>query len=138
MPQHALSLKQPWATLLASGLKTIEVRKWPTPRRGRILIHAAKVPDDREAAWRLVPSYLLEKAHLLGGIVGVGDLTNCVAYRTPETFAADETRHWNDPTWFQPPVLYGFVFTNLAPLPFRPYLGWMRFFEVEDEISGQP
>src|SRR5205823_6217499 len=31
---YALSLKQPWATLLAHAVKTIEVRKWPTARRG--------------------------------------------------------------------------------------------------------
>ena len=32
---YALSVKQPWATLLVHGLKTIEVRAWPTARRGR-------------------------------------------------------------------------------------------------------
>src|SRR5207245_2747235 len=34
MPEvrYALSLKQPWATLLVHGLKSIEVRRWSTPR----------------------------------------------------------------------------------------------------------
>ncbi len=40
---YALSLKQPWAALLVTGRKRIEVRNWPTARRGRILIHAARV-----------------------------------------------------------------------------------------------
>jgi hypothetical protein len=130
---YALSLKQPWAALLVHGRKTIEVRRWPSARRGLILIHAARVPDPRREAWALVPAELQEAARLNGGIVGAGDLVGCRSYRTPETFAADRGLHLNDPTWFQPPVLYGLTFTNLVPLPFRPYPGWMRFFVVEDE-----
>jgi hypothetical protein len=29
--------------------------------------------------------------------------------------------------------MYGFVFRNLRPVAFRPYTGWMRFFEVAEE-----
>lgn len=39
---RAITLHQPWATLVALGVKTIETRSWPTKYRGRILIHAAK------------------------------------------------------------------------------------------------
>jgi len=38
----ALSLKQPWAELIVSGRKTIEIRKWNTHFRGEFLIHASK------------------------------------------------------------------------------------------------
>ncbi|HVM07165.1 MAG TPA: ASCH domain-containing protein [Acidimicrobiales bacterium] len=38
----AISLWQPWASLIAYGVKTIETRSWSTPYRGRIAIHAAK------------------------------------------------------------------------------------------------
>jgi len=127
----ALSLKQPWATLLAHGLKTVEVRKWPTARRGRILIHAARVPDERVQAWALVPPELLAEARRGGGIIGQGDLLELLTYRTPEAFAADQKKHLNDPDWFQTPVLYGFSFANLSALPFRKYPGWMRFFPVD-------
>jgi hypothetical protein len=127
----ALSLKQPWATLLAHGRKTIEIRRWPTNRRGQILIHAARVPDPRPEAWALVPRELWPNAQLAGGFIGVGELTECVHYRTVETFAADREKHLNDPSWFHGPVMYGFVFANLKALPFRRYPGWMRFFEVE-------
>lgn len=142
MPEidYALSVKQPWAALLAHGLKTVEVRVWPTARRGRLLIHAARVPDPGAYAWSLVPTELRQAAALLGGIVGVGQLTDCLAYRTPELFAADRCRHLNDPAWFRPPALYGFTFTDLAPLPFRPYPGWMRFFPVGEQLPtrGKP
>lgn len=38
----ALTLTQPWATLVALGEKSIETRSWPTQYRGLLAIHAAK------------------------------------------------------------------------------------------------
>lgn len=37
-----LTLTQPWATLMALGIKTIETRSWKTNYRGTFAIHAAK------------------------------------------------------------------------------------------------
>jgi hypothetical protein len=133
---YALSVKQPWATLLVYGLKTIEIRRWPTQRRGRVLIHAGCVPDSQDWAWQQLPPQLRQAARLVGGIVGTGELTGCIAYRNAATFAADEAKHRNHPTWFQPPVLYGFTFQNVAPLEFRRYPGWVRFFRIEHETAA--
>lgn len=38
----ALTLTQPWATLVAIGAKRIETRSWSTNYRGPLAIHAAK------------------------------------------------------------------------------------------------
>jgi hypothetical protein len=38
----ALTLTQPWATLVAKGQKKIETRSWSTSYRGPLAIHAAK------------------------------------------------------------------------------------------------
>jgi hypothetical protein len=38
---RALSVKQPWASLIALGEKTIECRSWSTRYRGPLLIHAS-------------------------------------------------------------------------------------------------
>jgi activating signal cointegrator 1 len=38
----ALTLWQPWASLVAFGVKTIETRSWSTKYRGPLAIHAAK------------------------------------------------------------------------------------------------
>ena len=35
-----LTLKQPWATLVAEGIKEYEFRTWKTNYRGKVLIHA--------------------------------------------------------------------------------------------------
>jgi len=40
----AISLKQPWASMIARGDKTIETRTWPTKYRGDLLIVASKNP----------------------------------------------------------------------------------------------
>lgn len=37
---RALTITQPWASLVAHGLKRIETRSWPITRRGWIAIHA--------------------------------------------------------------------------------------------------
>lgn len=38
----ALTILQPWASLIACGAKKIETRSWPTSYRGPIAIHAGK------------------------------------------------------------------------------------------------
>lgn len=38
----ALTLTQPWATLVATGKKKVETRSWTTKYRGPLAIHAAK------------------------------------------------------------------------------------------------
>lgn len=38
----AISLWQPWATLVAIGAKQYETRHWSTPYRGPLIIHAAQ------------------------------------------------------------------------------------------------
>lgn len=40
-----LTLHQPWASLMAAGLKRVETRSWPLHYRGPLLIHAGKKWD---------------------------------------------------------------------------------------------
>lgn len=132
-PFVAISVRQPWAALLASGVKSIEIRSWPTRRRGRVLIHAGKLIDDRDEGWNRVDSpELKELAAFRGGIIGVGDLVACKGYATARAFAADVELHLNDPGWFKPPRLYGFAFRNLKTVPFHPCVGQTLFFRVDD------
>ena len=41
-----ITLKQPWATLVAEGLKNYEFRSWKYSYRGELLIHAGKGIDE--------------------------------------------------------------------------------------------
>ena len=45
-----ITIKQPWATLIAEGYKEYEFRTWYTKYRGDILIHAGKSVDKNAMA----------------------------------------------------------------------------------------
>jgi len=132
---QALSVKQPWAALLLGGVKTIEVRRWPTDRRGRVLLHASRIPDARPEGWQLLPANLRPLAELRGGIIGALTLAECKTYRHLTTFQADQPQHHNLPVWFQAPVMYGFCFTDPQILPFRVCPGQVRFFQVNEPAA---
>lgn len=81
----ALTLWQPWASLIAIGVKTIETRSWAAPKSligQRISIHAAKRPSDTEADFRFDP--VLHEHGLcftdlpLGAVVATARLVECV------------------------------------------------------------
>jgi hypothetical protein len=130
---YAISVRQPWAALLAAGVKTVEVRTWPTRRRGPVLIHAARLPDPRPEGWACVTTRALAAAaELRQGIIGAAELVGCVEYDTPERFAADADRHRNAPGWFRPPRVYGLVLAAARPVAFYNIPGNTGFFRVEN------
>lgn len=60
----ALSLTQPWATLVALGEKRIETRSWRTDYRGPLAIHAAKgLPKEAKVLFLCVPFHELLTRH---------------------------------------------------------------------------
>ena len=52
---RALSVRQPWASLIASGRKTVELRSWATKYRGPLLILAGSSVWRGEHAWPIGP-----------------------------------------------------------------------------------
>jgi hypothetical protein len=56
----ALSIKQPWANMIAAGEKTIETRTWATPYRGQLLIVSSKKPDIEPAGFALATAVLVD------------------------------------------------------------------------------
>jgi hypothetical protein len=91
---QAVTLWQPWASLVAIGAKEYETRNWAPKYRGPLAIHAAKRRDWREQGrhFGMEPfkSVLLKAGYLkfedlpFGAVVAVGELT--AIYRT-ETVA---------------------------------------------------
>lgn len=89
----AITLTQPWASLVAIGAKRIETRGWRTPYRGPLAIHAAKgfPADARDFTYSkvvrelLLPQYQgdaqLDKRLPLGCIVATCKLVSCVPTR---------------------------------------------------------
>ncbi len=66
MIKKCLSLKQPYAELIVSGKKAIELRTWNTKFRGEFLIHASK-KIDKEACER---NKIDPKSLITGAIIG--------------------------------------------------------------------
>lgn len=58
--KKAISLKQPWAWLVAKGYKPLEFRERPSSFRGECYIHASKTFDDKGYEW------LSRRSHLPG------------------------------------------------------------------------
>lgn len=77
----ALSIKQPYAYLIATGVKDIENRTWKTNFRGRIYIHATKripLKNFEKMVINLgIPCYQKE-TYIEGAIIGEVDIIDCV------------------------------------------------------------
>lgn len=80
-----LSVKQPWADLLVSGLKDIENRTWATKYRGKLLIHASTRPDKGlfdnltfDQLYSLPRTYISNCNLQYGSIIGMVELIDCV------------------------------------------------------------
>jgi len=119
----ALSLKQPYAELVVSGKKTIELRKWNTEFRGEFLVHASKKPDE-EAMLRFGFKNLP-----LGGIVGKAVLSNVKHYFNDEEHRKDKDKHLASSTWGN----CGFILEKAQRLPFSPCRGALNFWEFKDK-----
>jgi hypothetical protein len=114
-----LSVRQPWAYLIAHGFKPVENRNWQTKVRGPILIHASKSFDKEGYEWvrETFPEIAMPQPHEFerDGIVGMADLyAVATASSSP---------------WFFGP--FGFCLRDARPLPFVPMLGRLGFFETE-------
>jgi len=114
----ALSIKQPWAWLIANGHKDIENRTWQTNYRGEFLIHAGKNFDLDGYDWlkeqQIVDELPRAYTYQRGGIVGIATIVDCV------------TAH--DSKWFAGP--YGFVLNETRPLQFDKCKGKLKFFNI--------
>ncbi|MFY9223230.1 MAG: 2-oxoglutarate dehydrogenase E1 [Blastocatellia bacterium] len=77
----ALSLHQPWATLMAVEAKRVETRSWSTKYRGLVAIHASKsLTRETKELCGAYPfnQYVISPAHLpLQKIIAVGKLISC-------------------------------------------------------------
>jgi hypothetical protein len=126
-----LSLKQPFADLLAHGEKTIELRKWNTSFRGEFLIHASK-NIDIESCERLDMD---TNKLTVGAIIGSAFLYDVKEYNNREEFERDRHKHFSVVTKYFEGYIYGFLVRNAKMLKKPiPYQGKLRFFEVDENI----
>jgi hypothetical protein len=110
-----LSVRQPWAALIVSGIKDVENRTWRTNYRGPVLIHASLRADD-VAGSELVRYYgaFSPSDQPRGGIVGIVDIVDCVRPHVSSWYA---------------PGCWAFVLENARKLPF---VGWRGALSLRD------
>ncbi|MDQ3836005.1 MAG: ASCH domain-containing protein [Thermoproteota archaeon] len=118
-----LSLRQPYAELVVSGRKTIELRKWNTRFRGEFLIHASKVIYKE-----ICNLYGIDTSSLIrGAIVGSAVLYDAKLYQSENEFIADQIKHFAD-NYSDP--RYGFLLSDAKrfdkPIPLKGRLGFFN------------
>lgn len=83
MSLKAITIIQPWATLIALREKQFETRSWSTKYRGPLAIHAGK-RIDKEACWqeeirRALKRHEYDPGNLpTGAIVATAELSECL------------------------------------------------------------
>jgi len=110
----AISIKQPWASYIVNGEKTIETRTRKTPYRGRIIIVSSKTP----------------KIGITGKALGSAKLINC-----RPMVKADESQALCNLY----KGAYAWILTDIekftAPFPVKGKLG---LYEISDEKLTAP
>jgi hypothetical protein len=77
--KKVITLHQPWASLVAMGIKKVETRSWKTGYRGELLIHASQSITKEGLALSRHPKVKLDFYHLpVGQIIGSVKLDNVV------------------------------------------------------------
>ena len=102
----AISIKQPWANLIASGKKTIETREWATLYRGQVLLVSSKVPKIEPA----------------GCAVAVANLVDCRVMTKADEVAAQCSIYPNAFAW---------VLQNVRAIEPFPVKGQLGLYEVD-------
>jgi hypothetical protein len=118
----ALSVRQPWATLLVEGLKTVEVRSRPTKHRGKLAICASKTP--RNIFW-LDPVDKVPRLLHAGCVIGIVNVLDCRPMLKKDARDALVPYSADAYAWMVEPV------TFCKPVPFSGRLG---LYDVPDEL----
>ncbi|NIM26475.1 MAG: ASCH domain-containing protein [Nitrososphaeria archaeon] len=120
-----LSVSQPFAELIISGKKTIELRNWNTSFRGEFFIHSPikiKVKDCKRLK--------INKKLVTGAIIGKAELYDVKKYNSIVEIRKDKKFHFAGNQIQN--KKFGFLLKN--PKAFRipiPWKGQLGFFDVE-------
>lgn len=128
----ALSLREPFATLIVNGKKTIELRTWNTKFRGEFLVHASKIPIIEQCE-----KFGFDVSTItLGAIIGKATLYDVKEYESREEWEKDQNLHLADASFFGSD--YGFLLKDAVkfnqPIPCN---GSLNFWNVPDSVLAK-
>ena len=120
-----LSVSQPFAELIITGRKTIELRKWNTNFRGEFLIHAPlKIRTDDCKRLKMKQKFIT------GAIIGKAELYDVKKYNSIKEIKLDQKLHFASKNYHS--KTFGFMLKNAKPIRIPiPCKGQLNFFEVD-------
>lgn len=146
---YCLTLRQPWASLIALGEKRIETRDWGTSYRGMVAIHASgrwHYEDVEDAvyeasflaAWKRRGIRAMAELPL-GAVVATARLIDCVRM-TPGMIAAVEPNEMH--FGYFAPGRWGWLLADVRalpdPIPAKGRLGlWTPSPELAASVAAQ-
>lgn len=131
----ALSLWQPWASLVACGAKAVETRGWRTSYRGALLVHAAKAMErgaialcfDEPFRSALAAAGVTRPGDLpFGAIVAVCTLAECLPVERVLFGLSDRERAFGD----YRPGRFAWRLENVWAIEPVPWRGAQGLFDV--------
>lgn len=108
----AISIKQPWASLIAAGVKTLELRAWPTDHRGPLLICSSRRP--------------FIDGHRHGAALCIVDVIDCRPMTRADLPFACVREFYADH--------YAWVLRNVRLIDPFSIVGQLRLFDVRDNL----
>lgn len=133
-----LTVRQPWATAIMAGGKTIENRVWMPRQLGRIAIHAGATPDRGAPARVPMPTSPRDFGAVLGTVMLVSahaeHSLSCHAHHCSE----NEWAMWGEALGIDRPVYHWMLRDPaqlLTPIPARGQLGFWESPSVSDLLN---
>ena len=139
----AISLHQPWASLITMGLKHFETRSWPTNYRGKLVICAAKKnSNEQQSSYKTLACSLGIDLTVhpwdslpLGVAIALVDLVDCIEMTEDFINEQSETErccgHWESGR-------FAWKLDNVQPLPLPvPIKGKQGLWNIESNEVEQ-
>lgn len=104
-----LTIKEPWASMILNGEKTIETRTWRTKYRGLCLLHASKNP----------------RSEISGKIFAVAKIVDC------KPMTQDDELPAKCPIY---PGAYSFFLEEVRPTELKEIKGQLGLWEINCEL----
>ena len=122
-----ISLKQPYAEMLAIGKKLIECRKCYTKFRGDFLIHASKTIDLKACEYYDINGNDIAR----GSIIGKAKLYDVKKYLNYKEYFLDKDKHFSLNPYNK--IICGFIINDAIKFKLSiPNKGKLGFFEVNE------
>jgi len=134
----AMTLHQPWASLIAKGCKQYETRDWPTNHRGLIVIHAGRKPKGKQELRehdKVVASFkdLLNEDCPYSSVIAIAELTDVICM-TEEFIKEQSPTELRCGNWAV--GRYAFKLENVRPLAPIPATGKQGLWKFDQEAAG--